>query len=450
MNHKLAASLKPIQGQGGGVVVADEPCVLTVGDTRVSTHCRVTFRPHEFPSANLELPDLDVLSTLSRSDQQRIQVELVNSRFQIHDIKAENVTATTGKRGSNYPYQYRISQSDPIRIDRDESIDYVEALIYNLSRFSFGGNQSKGKKCMDLTLPEWKFEIAPLGPEFDSVRKALTTPWHRPTHLLSIRPAAGEARPEKVEQAIFMFREFLSFTWGRDIGIALAHGYNGSDLVFAHWGITKLSPRVLPVAKPANWFQPSHAEVLPSVLSGFWRRHVDPNWKDAVEWAVYWYLSANAVPQNSETSLLASQAGLESLCMTLIQREENLSTNKAVKGKYPDAHDRIRRALEILCVPTGVPRDLTELAALAKAESWDGPQALTKTRNSLVHPEKGYEAGLAFEASQLSLWYLELVLLKVFDFKERYSNRTVLSGWLGQTEPVPWAASAPSGLAKME
>jgi len=366
-------------------------------------------------------------------------VELSKSRFLLEDIEPKDVALITHRLGRDYPYTYSVRQWEPIRVARNEPIDYLEALIYNHPRFSFKGNLPNGKESIDLGVAEWEFNIAPLGREFGPLRRALATPWHDPTHVLRIRPTAGGVQPDEIEQAVFIFREFLSFAWGRDIGIALAHGYNGADLAFAHWGTTKLSPIVKPVAQQANWFEPSHAEVFPDVLSGFWRAHTDPDWKDTVEWAVYWYLSASAVSQNSETSLLASQAGLESLGMKLIQNTDSLSTIKAVKNKYPSARNRIRRTLDILGIPLDVPNDLARLMAQAVTREWeDGPQALADTRNSLAHPKKGKEARIAFEAAQLGLWYLELALLGLFDYRGPYCNRTILNGLRGATEPVPW------------
>jgi hypothetical protein len=91
------------------------------------------------------------------------------------------------------------------------------------------------------------------------------------------------------------------------------------------------------------------------------------------------------------------------------------------------------------------------LDAVATALSWsDGPEILVGLRNALVHPtvEKRRRLEVAlegvfdwayFEASALSLWYLELLLLSLFDYRGEYSNRLVLSGFRGQeVERVPW------------
>jgi len=48
-----------------------------------------------------------------------------------------------------------------------------------------------------------------------------------------------------------------------------------------------------------------------------------------------------------------------------------------------------------------------------------------------------------FEAYLLSLWYLELVLLWLFDYRGKYSNRLGWKGWNAESvECVPWASGS--------
>jgi hypothetical protein len=60
-------------------------------------------------------------------------------------------------------------------------------------------------------------------------------------------------------------------------------------------------------------------------------------------------------------------------------------------------------------------------------------------RDSLERSSSSY-----FEASLLSFWYLEMLLLRLFAYTGKYSNRLVLSGWKGQeVEGVPWVSTGP-------
>ncbi len=163
----------------------------------------------------------------------------------------------------------------------------------------------------------------------------------------------------------------------------------------------------------------------------------DPEWRDCLEWAIYWWLSANHITQSSETSILASQAGLESLMPAVLRHYGHVSARELKDLRT--AAEKIRRTLKILRIPHTIPGQLDQLQAVASSRNWDGPSALTQVRNALVHPEKGDEEGLAFEASQLGMWYLELVLLFLFGFKGQIFNRNVFRAPWYERDFVPWA-----------
>jgi len=242
---------------------------------------------------------------------------------------------------------------------------------------------------------------------------------------------------EEAQAAVFTVRPFLSFAWGRYIGIALAQGYNeASEIVFAHWGMIPCDPAIVPHAQNVHWFNPGHAEVLADILPGYWRRCQSNYWNDAVEWAIYWWLSANGLGQRSETSILASQAGLETISEKILSmlgsRSKTSLENLKVSG-------RIRELLEFLKIPVGVPAQLIEITNWATVKSWDGPTAFVNIRNALAHPAKSGETGLAYEASPPGMWYLELALLFLFDFKGEYSNRTLFDAPSWKLDRVPWA-----------
>lgn len=286
---------------------------------------------------------------------------------------------------------------------------------------------------------DWHFEIGPIPEECGSFIEEMKTPWHIPTNFLTIRKrdSAG-VTAEEIDSVIFTFRQFLSFAWGRYVGIALARGYSADgQVVFAHWGRTYTDPWVVPVAGQTHWFLPDYAEVLGDILPGYWRRCHEPEWKDAMEWALYWWLSANHVGQVSETAILAAQAGLEAIAPKIV----DLLGSRSKKPKGKRTVEKIRELLLLLEAPLDIPGQLKQVRSFATAKGWDGPQVLARVRNSLAHPSKGAETGLAFEASQLGMWYLELTLLFLFAFQGQYSNRTVFEKQFGEREAVPWAAS---------
>ena len=65
-------------------------------------------------------------------------------------------------------------------------------------------------------------------------------------------------------------------------------------------------------------------------------------------------------------------------------------------------------------------------------------------RNKVVHPPNNIRSiewpsgNELFEAWQLTMWYLELSILRLLGYRGNYTSRLQLHGWSGRTEPVPW------------
>ncbi len=71
----------------------------------------------------------------------------------------------------------------------------------------------------------------------------------------------------------------------------------------------------------------------------------------------------------------------------------------------------------------------------------DAPYLFTQIRNDIVHSKKKIEnfETYLYEASDLGLWYLELVLLAIFGYQGCYHNRLPRYQQNGEIESVPWS-----------
>jgi hypothetical protein len=118
---------------------------------------------------------------------------------------------------------------------------------------------------------------------------------------------------------------------------------------------------------------------------------------------------------------------------------------------------KLRQLLQNCSIPLPIPAELTRLQAYCKAQGiLDGPEALTRVRNALVHPTPSkrkllqQEPGAAMDAWALALWYLDLIILNVCAYSGRYSNR-MIGGWRGdEIMKVPWAPSRNSSSVSPE
>ena len=99
------------------------------------------------------------------------------------------------------------------------------------------------------------------------------------------------------------------------------------------------------------------------------------------------------------------------------------------------AADKLRALLFWLNADTAIPENCKELRKAFPEQrngllTTDGPKAVTELRNYLVHPTKknrdrAEEIGFppVQDAWRLNLWYIELALLRLINYKGLYEHR---------------------------
>jgi hypothetical protein len=90
---------------------------------------------------------------------------------------------------------------------------------------------------------------------------------------------------------------------------------------------------------------------------------------------------------------------------------------------------------------------LKELRAFAEEKTINLPKAITEVRNSITHPKRRknstsivHPVDLRQETWRVGLYYLELILLDLFDYQGLYKSRMKFN-WEGDYDEVPWAKS---------
>lgn len=160
----------------------------------------------------------------------------------------------------------------------------------------------------------------------------------------------------------------------------------------------------------------------------------DEGWREALREAIYWYLRAN------DSSWLIDEKGGIILAQAAIERlsyeKERRSLSSKNKFRKTPASYRLRRLFSSLDIPIDLPDKTDELRKLKDRMNWrDAPDVLKEIRNSVVHPER--EVAISREAYceawKLLLWYLELSILGICGYAEKYMNRL---RW--EMEEVPW------------
>jgi hypothetical protein len=170
-----------------------------------------------------------------------------------------------------------------------------------------------------------------------------------------------------------------------------------------------------------SWFFPDSTE-LPSVFPGFLRKWQDETWRELVEQSIHWYVESSKQAGGVNGALVLQQTALERLAWVLLVEEKH--TLRLDGFQRLPAADQVRLLLSFLGIGLDIPQRLTNLIQLSKQFNWvDGPQVIAEIRNAIVHPNSKNrpKRSSASDAARQEAWflgreYLELILLKLFDY----------------------------------
>lgn len=188
-----------------------------------------------------------------------------------------------------------------------------------------------------------------------------------------------------------------------------------------------------------QWFDNAYgAEQLSTLLPLFWQRYSDSLWRRPLQLAIRYYSDA-AVMGTLQRNVILAQVGLESLAYAhLVKSTQQLQP----KDFEPPVSNHIRDFLCDVCIPTTIPRTFYGLRRVRANAPWDGPAAIAWLRNDIVHANRHRvdvrRWRVWYQGWQLALWYLELAVLAVVEYKGYYRNRLSDETHTGAVEPVPW------------
>lgn len=246
---------------------------------------------------------------------------------------------------------------------------------------------------------------------------------------------------EDVLELLWLALSFFRGAWCSPMLLA-GHGSNG-EFEWECWRVGRMDPR----NGTGSWrFNPTKETF--GFMPGLVQRLRSPIWIEPIKTAIHWYVECNTSNNDPEGAIILQQAAFEALAWTLLVEERKVLSEKGAGDL--SAADKIRLLLSDCRIPLTIPDSLADLRAAAKQFNWpNGPQALTEVRNALVHAnpkrrEKMHKAGpnARIDAYCLGQWYLELILLWLFGYRGRYSNR-LLRGVSREKslERVPWATA---------
>ncbi|WP_370899582.1 hypothetical protein [Chryseobacterium gossypii] len=144
---------------------------------------------------------------------------------------------------------------------------------------------------------------------------------------------------------------------------------------------------------------------------------------------IHWYTEINCNSGYSEGSLILAQTALELLYNWLVIENKKLIIGK--DSENISAANKIRLLISQSSIPYDIPAKFTKLEKYRKDSKLpDGIEAIVQIRNAIVHSQEEKRKKLSeidnmaiYEAVQLSLWYIELTILNILKFDDKYTNR---------------------------
>jgi hypothetical protein len=239
--------------------------------------------------------------------------------------------------------------------------------------------------------------------------------------------------------ALHVFLSFSSGIWSPPI---LYVGFNATGATVWHdWSVRSATPW----KDRYSWFPEHSPQCLADVFPGFMQLWQNPDWNEIVKVAIHWYVEANLGSGAIEGAVVMGQTAFELLAWYILVEDRQRLSNSAFGNL--NAADQMRALFNEFALPLAIPlgwRRISDLPQLAASQGWaDAPQALTVLRNSIVHPSRRNQARLQtypirarWESWQLGLWYLEVILLKLFGYAGQYANRLRIQA-TGEVETSP-------------
>jgi hypothetical protein len=422
----------------GGLLLHEGRLMLSYGDRVQDCLCRITFdlsRKYHVVIDCLESIHELLGGPLWFQTGQQFQITMPGSSrpldCQIHGSVQQQIIGTDP---AVYPSLTPLGASTTV--DYGRQLRRVNGAVPNLAVRHFG-------EAPRLTDDKWVFELTPVSEYTFVYPESIQSESYRITHHFVLeRCDGGLFSSAEAQHILNTFSTFLAFCAEQWISPVLVSGSDDSGTIaMQEWGTAIVDPG----QGHSGWLDEFQGIVMPDVFGGFSALMQDADWRKTIRTAVYWYVRSETNHVGPDGAIILVQAALERLAWHILVKIRRAISEHGFSRL--NASDQLRLVLNACSIPVSLPNILAELSAAAKNHNLiDGPEAFVAVRNQIVHPVKRerVKGGRAFfEALQLGKWYLELILLKSFQFNGDYACRLNIPRWAGSVERVPWAEINP-------
>lgn len=348
---------------------------------------------------------------------------------------------------------------EPIIKGSSQDLSYLIFHVANLDNF-IGSKVALDQGRDDFSIVQrlileadgWKITVDQIRSTQKHVRALKASGGYSVTHVGKLERESGEVfSVETGKLALEALSDFLSFVQGFRVSIILPVGYSLDDVVvWREWSPARKSS---PWQNVFSWAWGLTARHIVTIFSDFWTWWHD--WGDLAKRVIYWYTESNTQAGAIEGSCVLEEATLDLIAWNLYG--EKFEERKNV---FDSVSKRINYLLENKDIPKNIPEELSNLTGVTEALlsgisdqelreqlAQNGAYLFTQVRNHIIHSAsrnrdifKDISVSARVDAWNLGLWYIEIVLLRLFNYQGEYFFR-LQKGVVnfGDLKPVPWA-----------
>lgn len=331
--------------------------------------------------------------------------------------------------------------------DKSISVPSIEFEVCNLREF-FGRSNTSNFSSKHLLLENDQFRIQ-LFKHIDFSNKSKELKWNGSyqalyTGLLNPINSNASLTYEGTQEIFTCLFLFLSFLNGRRCSPIFRKGIFEDEVVWSDF-----TPYHVDKFKSAtNWPPQIDTSEIESLWKNFSEMYRDPDTKDFLEVAIHTYIRANGHIAFAFEGISMIANTLELLFNVLVVEKKKIIAGKDVENLQ--ASNKIRLLLSQVGLGNEIPSKLTGMiaykASTKEFREMDGPEFFTQIRNSIVHGQADKRKKLSQipetvlrEVVDMSIWYVEVILLNILNYQGKYQNRTLKAEWAGQGEELmPW------------
>lgn len=405
--------------------------------------CEFEFRWFPYPSIYFKFENSN--ASFAICPTQDFQLRISNSiRSQTLNIAINNLELY----GPNNRVNGRVK--GPITHGEDQNLSYLIFHVVNFCGFCCGPTSNRETSIQNnrivLETEAWKITIDQNKNTSELEQELKSQGGFAITHAGKLERLDREPFLASESSSILeALSDFLSFVRGSRVPLVFLVGYDKNDnSTWEKW--------TQPVGDSwqniSSWFPARKASVLPDIFQKFiiaWESE-----KEELKLSIYWYTVINITP-STETAIVLAQIALEKIAYVEGSKGKASKKIRSLLKKYkvpiifPSqdmeeeseiASNSFQQALDTFKPPC--PPVLQALEAASSSCDWeDGPHALIEIRNDIAHARQDYpdlDPQVFFDACDLALWYLELVMLARLGYQGLYTNRL-----RNKTEAVPWS-----------